>query len=183
MLGAALLTAAGIVAAVLLLYPPQVRSLPGLWRWSLPGLRCLALLTVAAALARPVAQRVLSEREQGAYVLLVDASHSMATVDAQRSRASLVALADGLGLLEENLRTRAEDFKAVQSSIERLPPLIETIGQSRVELDYAALQARENPAARQRFDEAVAQFRQGVKSLLDQREKFRPRSRRFAEAI
>jgi hypothetical protein len=183
MLAAALLACAGIVAAVLLLYPAQARSLPAFWRWCLPGLRCLALLAVAASLARPVAQRVLSEPEPGAYVILVDNSHSMATVDNQRSRASLVALADGLGLLQPNLRTRAEDFLAVQTQIQRLPTLVETITQARVELDYAELQARDNPDAQKRFNEAVAEFRRLTQALAREREKFARTSKSFAEAL
>jgi hypothetical protein len=183
MLAAALLAAAGIVAAVFLLYPAQVKSLPAFWRWSLPALRCLALLAVAASLARPVAQRVLSQPEPGAYVILVDNSHSMATVDSQRSRASLVALADGLGLLQPNLRTRAEDFLAVQAQIARLPDLVETITQARVELDYAELQARDNPAAQQRFNDAVAQFKTLTQALAQQRQKFALTSKTFADAL
>ena len=183
MLAAALLVTAGIVVAVSLLYPAQVRSLPAGWRFVLPGLRCLALVVLAAALARPAAERVLGEEEQGAYVILVDNSRSMGIVDAQRSRASLVALADGLGLLPDAQRARAEEFGAVERHIQKLPGLFETIVQARIDLDYAALQARDNPDALQRFKSASAEFAQTTRDLMKERAKFARRSERLARAF
>jgi hypothetical protein len=183
MLAAALLVAGGIIAAVTLLYPPQVRSLPAMWRWALPGLRCLALVLLAASLARPVAQRLLGEEEQGAYVVLIDNSRSMAIVDTQRSKASLVALADGLGLLPDVQRTRAEEFKAIEAQIDRLPGLFDVITQAQVDLDYAALQGRENPAAKQRFQTAHDDFVKITNSLASARDKSAQKSKRFADAV
>jgi hypothetical protein len=183
MLAGALLVAAAIVTAVALLYPAQVRSLPAAWRWTLPGLRCLALVLLAASLARPIAQRVLGDEEQGAYVVLVDNSRSMATVDTQRSKASFVALADGLGLLPGVRRTRAEEFKAIEGQIDRLPGLFDTITQAQVDLDYAALQGRDNPAAKERFQTAHAEFKKVTKELAAAREKSGQKSKRFGDAV
>jgi hypothetical protein len=164
MLGVALLVGVLIVLAVALLYPAQVRTLPGRWRLALPGLRCLGLLALAVSVARPVAQRSLREEEQGAVVVLVDNSRSMDVRD-DRSPAALVALADGLGKLPPNRRVRADAFAAIQPDVNRLPELIATINQAQVELGVAQLQGKENPAAQARFDAAAADFARTAKSL------------------
>ena len=85
MLGISLLIGVLITLAVALLYPAQVKLLPRAWRYTLPALRCAALLALAASVARPVAERKLREEEQGAVVVLIDASRSMGVHDAQRS--------------------------------------------------------------------------------------------------
>jgi hypothetical protein len=173
MLGVALLVGVLVVLAVGLLYPGQTRLLPGVWRWSLPGLRCLALLVLAVSVARPVAQRPVGEEEQGAVVVLVDNSRSMDVRDDQRRPAMLVALADGLGKLPAGKRTRAEAFTAIQPDIERLAGLVATINQALVELSVARDRGTENPAAQRRFDEAAADFARTTRALAGARAKLK----------
>ena len=165
MLGAALLVGVLIVVAVALLYPGQVRLLPGVWRFTLPGLRCAALLALAASLARPVAQRVLRQDEQGAVVVVIDNSRSMSVRDTQRTPAMLVALADGMGRLPLKSRSRGEVFATIAPDIERLPELMGAIMNAQRELDFAELQGKENPPAQKRFNDESEEFTRLAKSL------------------
>jgi hypothetical protein len=174
MLGASLLVGVLIVLAVVLLYPAQVRLLPMAWRFTLPALRCAALLALAVSVARPVAQRTLREDEQGAVVVIVDQSKSMDVRDNQRTPAMLVALADGLGRLPPKSRTRDEVFAAIAPDIDRLPGVVEAINQAQVELDVAELQGKENPQARKRFDDEAKEFTKLAKSLAAARSKLTP---------
>ncbi len=183
MLGVAFLVAALGVAAVVLLYVRQVKSLPGKWKILLPGLRCLAVLALAASLARPVAMRTLDEDEQGAVVVVIDHSHSMSARDTQRTPAMLVALADGMGRLPPGVRARAEVFAAVAPDIDRLPTLVSEITQAQVELDVAQLQGKENPGARKRFDESSGELARVAKALAAARPKLRAKAPRLAEAL
>lgn len=177
MLGAALLVGVLIVLAVGLLYPAQVKLLPLAWRFTLPGLRCAALLALAVSVARPVAQRTLREDEQGAMVVVIDHSKSMNVRDNQRTPAMLVALADGLGRLPAKARTRDEVFAAIAPDIERLPGLVDLINKAQVELDVAELQGKENPQAKKRFADEAAEFTRLAKVLSGARGKLAKSSR------
>lgn len=130
MLGVALLVSVLVVLAVGLLYPSQVKLLPPGWRLALPALRCAALLALAASVARPVADREMKEEEQGAVVVLVDRSASMSVRDTFRDPPMLVALADGLGQLPPNARTRGEVFATLEPYIKRLPTLFDEVRQA-----------------------------------------------------
>jgi hypothetical protein len=166
MLGVALLVGVLIVLAVGLLYPAQVRLLPAPWRVALPALRCAALLALAVSLGRPVAQRAIGAAEQGAVVILVDASRSMDVRDTLRRPANLVALADGMGRIAPNLRSRGEGFAPIASQVERLPELLKEISQAQVELEIAQFQGRENPEAQKQFDELTDEFKHLTQALL-----------------
>jgi len=165
MLGAALLVGVLIVLAVGLLYPAQVKVLPAVWRFTLPGLRCAALVALAMSLARPVAQRPLAEEEQGAVVVLVDASRSMDVRDNQRTPAMLVALADGMGRLPAGARSHGEAFATIAPDLDRLSGLLATITQAQTELGVAQLQGKENPQARVRLRETAAEFTKQAKAV------------------
>jgi hypothetical protein len=165
MLGISLLIGVLITLAVVLLYPAQVRLLPRAWRVTLPALRCGALLALAASVARPVAQRTLNEEEQGAVVVLIDTSSSMGVRDSQRSAASKVALADGLGRLPVGARSRGEVFATIAPDIERLPTLLNDITQAQREVSVAQLQGKENEQAQARLDQAALAFTRLAKSL------------------
>jgi hypothetical protein len=182
MLGVALLVGVLIVLAVALLYPSQVRLLPPAWRWTLPGLRCAGLLALALSVARPVAQRNLAEDERGAVVVLVDHSKSMDVTDAQRSPALRVALADGLGRLPPDRRSRGEALAPIQRDVDRLADLVNTIIQAQRELSVAQLQGKENPSAQARLDESAAAFATLARSLAAARKKLTA-SAPMAEAL
>src|SRR5215218_9765967 len=95
------------IVAVVWLYPPQVKGLAWRWRWGLPMLRAGGMLALAAALLKPAVLRPKTTDEQGAVIVLVDRSRSMAVADNARSPAQLVALADGLGRLPPGVRSDA----------------------------------------------------------------------------
>jgi len=182
-LGVALLVALLGVAGVLLMYARQVRGVPGAWRWGLPALRCLAVVALAGSIARPVALRELGDAEQGAVVIVVDRSRSMSVRDTQRSNAMWVAVADGMGRLPPGVRARAEEFAAVAPDIERLPALVAEIAQAQVELEVAAIQGKENPPARKRFDDAAAEWAQRTKALVTAQPKLKAKAPRLAAAL
>jgi hypothetical protein len=173
MLGISLLIGVLITLAVVLLYPAQVRLLPRAWRYALPALRCAALLALAASVARPVAQRTIREEEQGAVVVLIDTSRSMGVQDTQRTAASKVALADGLGRLPPGVRSRGDVFAAISPDIERLPTLLNDITQAQREVSVAQLQGKENEEAQARFNDAAQAFTQLTKRLAAQRSKLK----------
>jgi hypothetical protein len=173
MLGISLLIGVLITLAVALLYPAQVKLLPRAWRYTLPALRCAALLALAASVARPVAERKLREEEQGAVVVLIDASRSMGVHDAQRSAANKVALADGLGRLPSGVRSRGEVFTAISPDIDRLPGLLSDITQAQREVSVAQLQGKENEEAQARLNDAAMAFAQFCKKLSAERTKLK----------
>jgi hypothetical protein len=182
MLGVALLVAALVVLAVVLLYPQQVKLLPRAWRFALPGLRCAALLALALSVARPVAQRRLTEEEQGAVVVLMDTSRSMDVHDNQRTPAMKVALADGLGRLPAGARSRGEVFATLLPDIERLPTLLGAITQAQRELSVAQLQGKENPAAQAQLNQTADEFAKLSKFLAAARTKLK-KSPQMADAL
>src|SRR6478735_42026 len=83
--------ALAVLAALIWLYPPQVREVRGVWRWGLPLLRACAALALGAALLKPVILRPKTEGERPVVVVLVDRSRSMSVTDNARTRAQLVA--------------------------------------------------------------------------------------------
>jgi hypothetical protein len=148
------------VAAVLWLYPPQIRALGRAWRWGLPALRVLALAALAVAILKPVSVRPKSAEEQGAVVVLVDQSRSMGVVDAGRSPAELVALADGLGLLPAGAREPAA--AGLDVDLDRIAALADELVRGRSEVDYAGLTGRGVDDARRRVAELVAALKSSV---------------------
>src|SRR5580765_2754166 len=97
--------AALVLAAIVWLYPVQLRDVVGPWRWALPILRGITVVALAAALLKPVAVRSASSAERGSVLVLLDRSRSMSVTDNSRSPAQLVALADSLQKLPAGART------------------------------------------------------------------------------
>src|SRR6478672_613902 len=73
-----------LAAAVVWLYPAQVRQVGRPWRWLMPALRVAALLALAVSLARPVVLRATSPNDHGPVLVLIDSSKSMSVVDGGR---------------------------------------------------------------------------------------------------
>ena len=71
LLPAAAATLGVALAAVLLLYSPQMRDLPRGWRWAPPLLRTAALAVIALSMLQPAVLRPRTQAQQGAIVLLV----------------------------------------------------------------------------------------------------------------
>src|SRR5688572_9871538 len=82
---AALAVLAIALAAVLWLYPPQLRVIARRWRWGLPILRTMAVVALAVAMLRPVVVRPSAPGELGAIVVLADRSLSMSVNDRGRT--------------------------------------------------------------------------------------------------
>src|SRR4051794_28313 len=104
---AAVVLIAVLAAGVMILYPPQTRGVPSVWRWAMPALRGMTVAALAIAVMQPVVLRPRTAARQGAVLVLMDRSHSMSIVDRDRSPAELVALAAGLGVLPTNARVEA----------------------------------------------------------------------------
>src|SRR5205085_1438128 len=90
--------ALALTAAVLWLYPSQVRSV-GFGGWVPLLLRWVAVAALAASLLRPVVVQPKSADELGSVLVLIDCSKSMSVTDTGRTPEQRVALADALGRL------------------------------------------------------------------------------------
>jgi hypothetical protein len=165
MLPVAIAAAALLVAAVLWLYLPQVRTLGRPWRWVLPALRVLVLAVLAVSLLKPVVVRPKTLAEHGAVVLLVDRSRSMSVADA-RAPAELVSLAAGLGLLPEGVRD--QQTTRLGQAAEQLARAIDEASRARSELEYATLADRGTRPAQERLDDLVRQVRAAAAALAEQ---------------
>lgn len=145
-----------VVAAVLWLYPAQVRRLGWPWRWVLPALRAAALLALVISLLQPVGMRLKRADERGALLVLIDRSRSMGVVDTGRPPAQLIALADGLGRLPPSLHD-PNSARAVADAA-RLDALLGEVQRAAVDLEYAHVAGRGVEAARRRAEQAAGRF-------------------------
>lgn len=158
---------AALAAGVWLLYSRQARGLPARWRWVLRGLRLAALVALALSMLQPAARRARTAAEQGAIVVLVDRSRSMGICDTQRSKAQLVALADGLGRLPAGTRAGAAD--ALIADVREAQRLLDDLAQAQADLDFLALSGKETQAATARRTEAAAKLMAAAQELAEQR--------------
>ena len=159
----AVAVAATALAAVLWLYPPQIREEGQRWRWMLPGLRGMVIVALAVSLLKPVVTGPRSEAERGAIVLLVDQSKSMGVNDAGRSPAEKVALARGLGLIAQG--SGAGPTAGLRAELENVRGLVERLSRARSEAEYARLSGRGVEAARARREDATAALRAAALAL------------------
>ena len=74
MLPVAIAVAAVMLAALLAIYPDQLRDARGNLRWSPPTLRALAIVALALAMVQPAVLRPRTARQQGTIAILVDRS-------------------------------------------------------------------------------------------------------------
>src|SRR5438270_13773026 len=95
-----------LTAAVVWLYPPQLRS-AGWSGWVPLLLRWCAVMTIAGSLLKPVLVEPKSAEELGSVLVLLDCSRSMGVIDVGRTPAEGVALGDGLGMLPPGSRSAA----------------------------------------------------------------------------
>jgi len=109
--------AVGLMALVLVTYPPRVRHFPPFWRRLLLGLRLFAALILIWMLLRPAVRFVTIDSQAAQLVIMTDASRSMTTPDGPggitRRAAILKTLADiapQLDKLKEQLEIRYIDF-------------------------------------------------------------------------
>jgi hypothetical protein len=151
------------VAAIVWLYPPQVKGLAWPWRWGLPALRAAGLLALAAALLRPAVMRPKTGQERGAVLVLVDRSRSMAVVDNARSPAELVGLADGLGMLPPGARSGSAAGVASLASGAR--QRLAAVERAWGDFEYARVAGRGVEAARARVEAATAEMRRALGDL------------------
>jgi len=99
---------AGLLAAVLLAFPPdRTRVGPGR-RWTLVGLRLLAFLALVACLLRPTLVSTRKAREETVVILLADASESMTVADGSGGRSRWEEMAAAV----EAARPAAEELLA-----------------------------------------------------------------------
>lgn len=160
----AIVVALVAVIAVVCLYPPQVKGLPFAWRWGLPMLRAGGMLALAAALLKPAVVRPKTAEEQGAVVILVDRSRSMAVADNARTPAQLVALAAGLGRLPEG--TRSDRAAAVAAQAVEIRPLLAAADRAAGDLEYARVAGRGVEAARHRVTTALQRLQEQIAALM-----------------
>jgi hypothetical protein len=159
-----LLAAVAVGAAVLWLYPPQVRGLGRPWRWAIPALRAAALGALVVSILKPVAARPKSAAERGAVVVLVDRSASMGVSDVGRSDADKVALADGLGMLPAGVRS--DPVQGLLGELDRLRGLCDDLMRTQRELEIARLAGQGVEAARRRMARAAEAYHAAAGQLI-----------------
>ncbi len=157
-----------VLAAVVWLYPPQVRTVGGMGRWLLPTLRAIALIVLVLAFLQPVVVSPRPAEDSGAIAVLVDTSRSMGVADTSRGPAQWVMLADGLGLLPPDARPQAA--RALPARIERLRALGEALARADAELDYARLSGRDIAEVQARVDQQLAALRATLAEAIEEAE-------------
>ena len=162
-----------LVLAAVVFYLPQSNRLRRRWRWTLTGLRVMALMALAVSLLQPVITRAPKPAEQGAIVLVVDHSHGMGIHDRQRRPAQLVALADGLGRLPAGLRSSGDSVnKALVAARRKFDDL--STAQSR--LSFAAISGRSTVEAAAQVSNASSDFDAAAARLLAERLQVNPKT-------
>lgn len=105
------LVGVGLVAVVLVTYPPRVRHLAAVPRWVLIGLRLVTALLLVFSMLRPAVRYSETDEQSAELVILMDNSASMATPDGPggitRRDALLQTLAEAREPLK-NLRERVD---------------------------------------------------------------------------
>ncbi len=157
--GAALL----LIAAVIALYPAQVRTLPHAWRWALYALRSVALITLVASFAQPALALRETEKERGSLLVLIDRSRSMSVIDKARPPAQLVALADALGLLPSGLRSAGT--AGLYAALDEIHSTAAEIAHARGDLSYSEITGRGVASARAHVAEAATRLENECKTL------------------
>lgn len=159
---AAAAAAAILLAAVAWLYPGQVTSLGGGWRWTLPVLRVAALGALTLSILRPVLIRTKTIEEQGVVLVLVDRSASMGVRDYASADGGLpapmvgqlVSIGESLGRIAPEARARLA--ARLYDEVLRIAGLAEDIQRAQREVEYARLSGRDPADATGRLDKAIA---------------------------
>ncbi len=152
-----------MLAALLLLYPPQARNLPSGWRWALVALRATVIIVLAISVAQPAVLRPRTAAQQGAIVVLADRSRSMSVSDRGRSTAQLVSLAAGLGALPPDVRKEA--VPGLRSQLEQIRASIDQTTRARSESEYTQISGRGAGAAEARLREVSEQLHAAIQKL------------------
>lgn len=144
-----------LTAAVVWLYPPQLRS-AGWSGWVPLLLRWCAVMTIAGSLLKPVLVEPKSAEELGSVLVLLDCSRSMGVIDVGRTPAEWVALADGLGMLPPGSRSAVP--AALVARVKRIDLLRQEVVRAQSDLDYARVSGRGVAEKQRQLDEAVARY-------------------------
>ncbi|HEX4792969.1 MAG TPA: hypothetical protein VH370_04205 [Humisphaera sp.] len=166
--------AALVLAAIVWLYPVQLRDVAWPWRGLLPILRGVTVVALAAALLKPVAVRSASSAERGSVLVLLDRSRSMSVTDNSRSPAQLVALADSLQKLPAGARTDVGSNLA--SALERVRSSAAAVKAALDDLDYARVSGREIDLRQSRVHRAYADYTEAAHTLSTRAEGVDPES-------
>lgn len=161
----AALACAGMLAAVLLLYPAQLKQIGWPWRGLIPALRVAAIALLAVSALKPIAKRLATADERGAVLILVDRSRSMGVVDNTRTPAQLVALADAMGKLPPGVRS--DPSTALAAELERLQTRAGDVRGAQEDLEYARVSGRDIPTRQRRLADAAQRYQQAAQALLD----------------
>lgn len=155
------------------LYLPQSSRLRRRWRWSLTGLRWMAMVAVAGSFLQPILTRRPKSGERGAIVLMVDRSPSMGVHDRQRRPAQWVMLADGLGLLPQGSRAAGDD---INQSVSAAQARLAEVSDAQSELAYALLSGHSTTDATTRLAAVTTEFNVSVAALMTHRPSINPKA-------
>ena len=145
-----------VALATLWLYAPQLVEVSGVRRVLLPGLRLAAVAALAMSVLRPSVLRPRAPAEEGAIVILEDASRSMSVTDGDRAAPTL-DLAEALGLLKH--RPWDAQFAPLRTAVNELRSAQQSALDAHSDLDYARLAGRDSREAQERDRAAVDRVR------------------------
>lgn len=151
-----------LTAAVLWLYPVQVRA-AGPVGWIIPSLRWLAVAVLTLALLKPVILLPRSSQEMGPVVVLLDCSRSMSVTDQGRTPAAQVALAGALGRLPAGTRT---DIAApLADELQRVESRLQEVLGAQSDLDYARVAGRGMSEKQGGLRSAITRYADAARTL------------------
>ena len=117
----------GLLAMVLVTYPPRIRHLPPFYRRLLLGLRLLAAVVLALAMLRPAIERRETDRQTAKLLIIVDISGSTGTKDGpggvsrrQQMLKTLSEVDSQIGVLADRLVILRYDFADKLYSVEKV---------------------------------------------------------------
>jgi hypothetical protein len=151
-----------LTAAVVWIYPPQVRG-NGVLGWIPLLLRWMALAVLAIALLRPVLFERNPSPDSGSVMILVDCSKSMGVSDTGRTPAQRVALAAALGKLPEGVRSG--EVAGLGEYVRKAQTLARNVLSAQSDLDYARVSGRGVGERQTNLENAAARYADAARQV------------------
>ena len=176
---AALVLLAALIFGIALLYRRQTKRMRLRWRLTVLTLRLMAVAVLSFSLLQPVSIRKARPWEQGAVVIVVDHSHGMSHRDYAGHPDQIVGLADGMGLLPPNVRSRGDEWVAM---VAQLNQCAGDLSDAQSGLAFARISGRSTGDAESQVAAATVRFDSAAQALLGRRPSLNSKSS-LAKAI
>jgi hypothetical protein len=160
---AALVLLAALIFGIALLYRRQTKRMRLRWRLTALTLRLGAVSALSLSLLQPVAMRKARPSEGGAVLIVVDHSHGMSHRDYADHPDQIVGLADGMGLLPPNVRSRGDEWVAM---VAQLNQCAGDLSDAQSGLAFARISGRSTGDAEAQVAAATVRFDSAAQALL-----------------